>query len=219
MWPMHTGRLPARLFAAPVLLLLAACQGSDADRAVPVANAQAAEPSPAQRSDALLLAATKIALPPSGLSPGDLPDPHSLGATLEAQYCSQCHSLPSPAMHSATDWPRVVRRMWLRMDRLPDSLGVRTADEGARGTVLTYLMANALQVSGAQLPPGPGREEFALVCSRCHALPDIKVHAAKDWPSVFMRMERNMERMNVRPPTGDQTGKILGYLQAVPDSR
>ena len=122
-------------------------------------------------------------------------------------------------MHSATDWPRVLRRMWLRMDRLPDSLGIRTANEGERGTVLKYLMANALQVSGAELPKGPGREDFALICSRCHALPDVKIHASGDWPSVFLRMERNMERMNVSLPNGEQTSKILLYLQDVARNR
>ena len=122
-------------------------------------------------------------------------------------------------MHSATDWPRVVRRMWLRMDRLPDSLGIRTANEGERGDLLAYLTTNALQVSGAELPKGPGREDFAVICSRCHALPDIKIHASGDWPSVFMRMERNMERMNVSQPTGDQTGRILRYLQEVARTR
>jgi hypothetical protein len=109
--------------------------------------------------------------------------------------------------------------MWLRMDRLPDSLGIQTSDEGQRGTMLNYLMANALRVSGAELPPGRGREDFALICSRCHALPDIKVHASGDWPSVFLRMEQNMERMNVSLPNQEQTGNILLYLQEVARTR
>ena len=84
-----------------------------------------------------------------------------------------------------------------------------------RGTVLAYLTANALQVSGADLPQGPGRAEFAVTCSSCHALPDIKIHSSQDWPSVFMRMERNMERMNVQRPTQDEGQQILLYLQRV----
>jgi len=167
------------------------------------------------RADAVLLAAAKIALPPPGIGSGDLPDPASPGALLEVKYCAQCHNLPAPSMHSANDWPRVLRRMWLRMDRLPDSLGIIRADEGERLTLLTYLTENALRVSGSNLPPGPGREEFAVTCSRCHALPDIKIHSSGDWPAVFMRMERNMERMNVRLPSPDQTSKILVYLQEV----
>jgi hypothetical protein len=103
--------------------------------------------------------------------------------------------------------------MWLRMDRLPASFNVQAPDEGGRAQMVTYLTANALKVSGASLPPGEGRQEFALACSRCHALPDPRIHASRDWLSVFMRMEKNMERMNVRPLTGDEASKVLGYLQ------
>jgi cytochrome c5 len=203
---------------APALFLVApACRSSASVPAT--ATLAVAAPSADARADALLLAAAKVALPPPGIDSGDLAEPESPGAHLVAHFCGQCHPLPSSAMHSATDWPRVLRRMWLRMDRLPDSLGIRTANEGERGTVLKYLMANALQVSGAELPKGPGREDFALICSRCHALPDIKVHASGDWPSVFLRMERNMERMNVSLPNGEQTSKILLYLQDVARTR
>lgn len=203
--------------AAAVAVLIAACGESKPS----TGELAVAERPPAGISDAdaLLLAAAKVALPPPGIGPGDLAEPTSLGATVVVKYCAQCHPLPSPAMHSATDWPRVVRRMWLRMDRLPDSLRIRTADEGDRGTLLTYLAANALRVSGAELPAGPGREDFAVSCSRCHALPDIKIHSSGDWPSVFMRMERNMERMNVQPPTPAQGDRILLYLQDVAKNR
>lgn len=206
-------RLSQLSASAALAALIAGCGASKSTTGA----LAAAERPPAgiSQSDALLLAAAKVALPPPGISPGDLAEPGSPGAGLEVKYCAQCHPLPSPAMHSATDWPRVVRRMWLRMDRLPDSLGIRTADEGDRGALLTYLSANALRVSGAELPAGQGREDFAVICSRCHALPDIKIHSSGDWPSVFMRMERNMERMNVQPPTPAQGDRILLYLQDV----
>jgi cytochrome c5 len=203
------------LLASALVLFGSACRSEASVPQPPAPPAASAE----TRADALLLAAAKIALPPPGIDSGDLAEPESPGAHLVDHFCNQCHPLPSPAMHSATDWPRVLRRMWLRMDRLPDSLGIRTANEGERGTVLKYLMANALQVSGAELPKGPGREEFAAICSRCHALPDVKIHASGDWPSVFMRMERNMERMNVSLPSGEQTSKILLYLQDVSKNR
>ncbi len=203
------------LLASALVLFGSACRSEASVPQPPAAPPASAD----TRADALLLAAAKIALPPPGIDSGDLAEPESPGAHLVDHFCNQCHPLPSPAMHSATDWPRVLRRMWLRMDRLPDSLGIRTANEGERGTVLKYLMANALQVSGADLPKGPGREEFAAICSRCHALPDVKIHASGDWPSVFMRMERNMERMNVSLPSGEQTSKILLYLQDVSKNR
>jgi len=164
--------------------------------------------------DELLLAAANIALPPPGVTPSDLPDPGSQNAQLVTKYCAQCHDLPSPAMHSATDWPSIARRMWLRMELLPAGRRVKVPTAAERFAILDYLTANALKVSGATLPPGRGREAFSQVCSKCHALPDPRVHSREDWPTVFARMERNMERMKVPPPTREQTTDILLYLQS-----
>ena len=171
------------------------------------------------RQDQLLLAAAKVALPPAGLAAGDLPDPLSRDAQLLVTYCSQCHPLPSPTAHSATDWPSVARRMWLRMEWLPSSLGVKVPTPGERYEILTYLTSNALKVSGSVLPPGQGRDEFAVVCSQCHALPDPRVHSADDWPAVYARMERNMERMQVQRPGSTVGTDILLYLQTVAGKR
>jgi cytochrome c5 len=171
------------------------------------------------RQDELLLAAANIALPPPEVTAADLPDPGSPGAKLVAQYCAQCHHLPAPSMHSATDWPGVVRRMWLRMEWLPPSLGVQLPAVPERFVMLDYLVANALKVSGSTLPPGRGREDFSLVCSKCHALPDPRVHSAQDWPAVFARMEQNMQRMKVPALSGSQTTDILMYLQTVASAR
>ena len=167
------------------------------------------------RQDELLLAAANVALPPPGIAATDLPEPSSMGAHLVAAYCAQCHNLPTPQMHSATDWPSVARRMWLRMGLLSPSLGVKVPTLAERFALLNYLTANALKVSGANLPAGPGREAFAEICSRCHALPDPRVHSSADWPTVFARMEQNMTRMQVPPPTREQTSDLLLYLQAV----
>jgi len=167
------------------------------------------------RQDELLLAAANVALPPPGVTAADLPDPNSRGAGLVGQYCGQCHNVPSPQMHAATDWPSISRRMWLRMELLPPTLGVKVPTAAERFAILDYLNINALKVSGSTLPQGPGREAFSQVCSRCHALPDPRVHSREDWPTVYARMERNMERMKVPPPTREQTSDILLYLQTV----
>jgi hypothetical protein len=104
--------------------------------------------------------------------------------------------------------------MWLRTEGLSPTLGVNVPSVSERFLMLTYLTANALKVSGANLPAGPGREAFQLVCSRCHALPDPRNHSAQDWPTVFARMEGNMTRMKVPPLKGTQTTDILLYLQS-----
>ena len=196
------------IFMALALAGLAGC------RNVPRDPTQAA-PSAAQlsRSDKLLLAAATIGLPPAGIAPGDLPEPASRGAQLVGKYCAQCHSLPTPTAHSATDWPSVARRMWLRMEWLPDSLRVQVPTNAERYETLQYLTGHALRVGGTTLPAGRGREAFEQICSRCHALPDPRVHSKVDWGVVYARMERNMERMKVAPPTGQQTEDILYYLQ------
>jgi len=129
-------------------------------------------------------------------------------------FCQQCHALPNPAMHSAVDWPGVTRRMWLRMEGLvPPTSDVKAPTLSERFVMLDYLNANALKVSGSNLPAGHGKEAFQLVCSRCHALPDPRVHSSADWPAVFARMEQNMTRMKVPPLEGTQTTDILVYLR------
>lgn len=198
--------------AALVIVAFGACR----EAPQPAATQTAAPPQQAQsRSDRLLFAAATIALPPPGVTPKDLPEPASRGAQLVVKYCAQCHSLPTPTAHSATDWPSVARRMWLRMEWLPDSLGVLVPINAERYEILQYLTRDALKVSDRTLPPGPGRDAFVLICSRCHALPDPRVHSKEDWAIVFARMERNMDRMKVAPPTGDQPAQILSYLQNV----
>ena len=103
--------------------------------------------------------------------------------------------------------------MWIRMEELPESLGVKVPTAAERYEILKYLTANALKISGSILPAGQGRETFALVCSRCHALPDMRTHSKEDWPTVFSRMERNMERMKVKPLTPKEVEDVLTYLK------
>lgn len=166
-----------------------------------------------------ILAAAKVALPPPGITPADLPEPGSEGARDIAGFCQTCHSLPTPVMHSATDWPSVARRMWLRMDLLPAEFHVPVPTVGQRRVMLDYLIAGALEVSGATLPEGPGRGTFSRVCSRCHALPDPRQHSAADWPTVVMRMEQHMNQMNVEAPGQGEVSEILLYLDRVSGGR
>jgi cytochrome c5 len=203
----------AVLLAGLVALTIAACEKGPRVGAATQATQSAAAPA-LSRSDQLILAAATIGLPPAGVQPADLPDPENRGGHLTAKYCAQCHALPAPSTHSATDWPSVARRMWLRMEWLPESLAVQVPTSAERYEILKYLTANALKVSGSVLPAGKGRETFSLVCSRCHALPDPRVHSKEDWPTVYARMERNMERMKVKAPRAEQAQEILLYLRS-----
>ena len=198
-----------RRFAGALLVLLAAgCQ--------PAADQPAAAAGPGlSPNDQLILASARAAMPPEDFDVSTLPDAESADAKLMMSFCGQCHAVASPGTHSAVEWPVVVRRMWLRMEMLPESLSIRVPEVGERVRITSYLTANALKVSPENLPAGNGQAAFVEVCSRCHALPDPRIHTAKDWPAVFLRMEGNIQRMKVRGPTQEQTGQILTYLQEV----
>ena len=57
---------------------------------------------------------------PLGINPASLPQPHSEGARLMQHYCTQCHGLPGPGLHTAAGWPAVVARMAARERMLSD---------------------------------------------------------------------------------------------------
>ena len=158
---------------------------------------------------------------PHRLRPSSLPEPASAGARLTALYCVQCHHLPSPAMHEAGHWEKVVERMLPRM-RGEGNLGQLMArmmvgpaasggaarplaapSESEAAEIVAYLGRHALAPIGEDASPALKRElagddgrMFAQACSQCHALPDPASHAAGDWPGVVQRMQGYMQWMN-----------------------
>jgi cytochrome c5 len=192
-----------------------ACGGKPAQQAATAAADTGSQGVVTTGRERLILAAAEVALPPPGVTPADLPDPNSEGAKDVAQFCTSCHSLPTPGMHAATDWPGVTRRMWLRMELLPAGLQVPVPTEEQRQAILNYVLAHALQVSGGSLPAGPGRATFSTTCSRCHALPDPRQHSRADWPVVVQRMYQHMTQMKVTPPNQADVSQIIAYLQQV----
>jgi cytochrome c5 len=165
-------------------------------------------------TDELLLASAKVALPPPGVGPQDLPDPNSAGAEYTQKYCVACHELPSPGTHSVTDWPVVLRRMWLRMDQVGLDFDVPIPTAAERVMLIRYLIDNALQVSEATLPEGPGRELFAETCSKCHDLPDPKQHGPDDWAAVVLRMMQRMEEMLEETLQQSEFQQIVLYVES-----
>ena len=81
------------------------------NQAVSPANQQGENRSSMQR----MMRSMMSGVVPAGVKPADLPEPGSQGAKLTVRYCAQCHDLPSPAMHSAAEWPAVANRMFQRM--------------------------------------------------------------------------------------------------------
>lgn len=163
--------------------------------------------------DELLLASARVALPPVGFSAADLPDPEAPAAQQVARYCTACHALPSPQGHSATDWPGVIRRMWLRMDRINPSFEVPIPNGAERLVMLEYLLDNALRVRTSGLPAGAGRDLFVSTCSSCHELADPSQHSAEDWAGVVRRMQGHMEGMLGEFMSQGDSRQITAYLQ------
>ncbi len=166
-------------------------------------------------SDELLLASAKIALPPAGVGPEDLPAPNSQGALYLGKYCTACHELPSPNTHSSTDWPSIIRRMWLRMDRVAPTYEIPMPTSAERVVMARYVADNALKVSAAALPAAPGRDAFATTCSRCHEMPDPKQHPPQDWAGVVRRMAEHVESILGDTLARREIQRIVSYLETV----
>jgi len=177
------------------------------------AGAGAAQAAGSYTQDDLILAAAKVALPPTSITPADLPDPESQGAQYVVRFCSRCHTVPTPLMHSATDWPGVTRRMWLRMERIDPKFAIPVPEIADQLVILQYLTDNALKVSNANLPEFPGRETFEQTCSQCHELADPRQHSPGDWYVVVRRMNGHMLEILGKEMNADQIQEITLYLQ------
>jgi len=88
----------------------------------------------------------KDKLPP-GLTVAALPEPRSPGAVLLGRYCTQCHNLPGPDRHRATEWPEVTTKMFMLMDvshRFGGLMGrVEVMQPQEQATLLAYLQQHA----------------------------------------------------------------------------
>ena len=160
---------------------------------------------------------------PPGFEPAMLPEPRSRGAQLTQRYCVQCHNLANPAMHDAVRWPGVIARMVPRMagkgnmGKLMTEMmaGVEAPSPEEEQAIVAYHRRHAMRPLDAKRIPevnAPGAESFRVACGQCHALPDPRMHTAKQWPAVVERMRKNMEWMNrvvgSKPGPGEPQLKI-----------
>jgi hypothetical protein len=165
---------------------------------------------------------------PAGVRPGDLPDPDSPGAKLVVRYCVQCHNLPSPAMHTAEEWPAVEARMFSRVQMMGSMRGmmggrmmrgmidIQAPSKEEESTILAYPQRHGLRPASLETlgpPDTPGLALFRQTCSQCHALPDPKLHTADEWSGVVRRMRKNMEIMGKRVITDQERDEVLNYLE------
>jgi len=156
---------------------------------------------------------------PKGISPEQLPDPDSQGANLLSRFCSQCHGVPAPGMHTADEWPVVVARMNQRMQIMSNRhmmMRIEAPDKNAHKALIEYLEKYAQQTIDIDDLQGGDTQAglaFQKNCTECHALPDPEQHSSNEWPAVVNRMRKNMISMGVQPPDQATTDNILKFLQ------
>ncbi len=154
---------------------------------------------------------------PPGIAPSELPESRSRGARLLARYCTQCHELPGPGLHTAREWPRVVARMGRRMRMMSGMMGCVSAPSDAELREITgYLQRHAQapidRSRYADLDTQAGIA-FQETCSQCHALPDPGQHTAAEWPSVVARMTKHMAAMGKVVPAKEVMEQVIGFLR------
>jgi cytochrome c5 len=152
---------------------------------------------------------------PPGIESENLPDPDSSGAKLLARYCTQCHNLPSPGMHTQEEWPTVTQRMFHRMSIISGMMGIEAPSVDEQEAIVAYLKTHSLKPMIHGILPSPESPEaisFKNTCSQCHALPDPKLHTADEWPNVVERMRTNMQNMGRRVITDQEMNEIVSYL-------
>tara|TARA_R110001592_G_scaffold254129_3_gene517502 strand:- start:48000 stop:48608 length:609 start_codon:yes stop_codon:yes gene_type:complete len=94
---------------------------------------------------------------PSAVGPAELPEPNAAGAKLLTQYCTQCHSLPSPTQHSASGWPATVERMNMRMQWMSNGnnpMNIKAPTDDEVRTLTAYLETHAADPQTTTTPDG-----------------------------------------------------------------
>ncbi len=155
---------------------------------------------------------------PQGLNPNDLPNAGSHGSALLEIYCTQCHDLPSPSMHSAQTWPSVLQRMdkHIKVQRQAQSARIAMPSRLNWAGLETYLTENAQQEFKPDNYDDLDSQEsaqFQATCAQCHTLPSPAMHAASEWPRTVLRMKQHMEITGKLKPDEEQTQLIVTYLQ------
>ncbi|WP_455217580.1 hypothetical protein [Kaarinaea lacus] len=182
-------------------------------------GAQEEKPAPSVNSGKTEIAETEpVTVIPAGLNPYDLPDADSRGATMLTLYCAQCHELPSPSMHSRSEWENVLTRM---NDHMQSTRGgmlrrVLIPPEKDWETLQAYMYEYAQLPLDKNTTSGlgsPAGKAFEDACSQCHGAPNPGTHTASEWPRVVLRMKSHITRTGKSMPDQDTLLKIIDYLQ------
>lgn len=153
---------------------------------------------------------------PPGIDPALLPEPQSRGAKALQRYCTQCHNLPGPGMHTAGEWPAVMDRMNGRMRMMNGMMQVQAPAPAELKALVEYLLKHGQTPLDPAAYPDletPAGRTFRTTCSQGHALPEPGQHTAREWPAVVERMQKNMTAMGKTAPDRAEVDAIIGFLQ------
>ncbi len=180
-----------------------------------------------------LVASTGTGLPPTSYRLADLPEPEARGAVLQQVYCVQCHGVASPKMHTAEEWPILLRRMNMRTRTLRDRLAgkqveavvdqmlmaglqsanVPTAED--QDSLIAYFTRHALPAAEpGEIGDGPDDLLYLEYCSLCHETPSRTAHGPEGSEALVLRMSAMMEILGMAPPSAAEKQRLIGYLQA-----
>ena len=179
-----------------------------------------------------LVASTGTGLPPSSYRLADLPEPGARGAALQQVYCVQCHGLASPRMHTAAEWPILLRRMFMRARTLQDRLGgsriegtvsemliagLQSANIPTRedeDSLVAYFIRHGLPAAEpGEIGDGPEARLYTKVCSRCHEVPSPTAHGPEGAEALVARMIGMMDMLGMESPDESQREQIVDYLR------
>lgn len=159
---------------------------------------------------------------PPGIEPSNLPNPDSPGAKLLVRYCTQCHNLPSPAMHTSEEWPKIAQRMFGRLSMMSgmrkertNMMWMKAPSLKEQEIIVYYLKAHSLKTITPETlssDTSPDAITFKNACSQCHNLPDPQLHTVDEWPDVVERMQVNMKIMGENVISDMEKKKIISYL-------
>jgi hypothetical protein len=180
-----------------------------------------------------LIASTGTGLPPTSYRLADLPEPEARGASLQQVYCVQCHGVASPRMHTAAEWPILLRRMHMRTRTLRDRLagervegavdemlmaGLQSANIATvedQDSLLAYFTRNALPAAEpGDIGDGPDDLLYLEYCSLCHETPSRTAHGPEGAQALVYRMSAMMEILGMVPPSEAEKQRMTAYLQA-----
>lgn len=162
----------------------------------------------------MMRAMTNAQFPP-GLEANNLPEFESREVNLLTKYCTQCHGLPGPGMHTIDDWPQVIGRMTQYMQTM-HSYHVQKPSSEETELILAYLQKHSQSaMEKSQYPDldSPAGIAFLQTCSRCHSTPDPRQHTKEEWPGVVQRMAHNMKLMGKDVPDQKRLAMVIEYLQ------